>query len=61
MFNETHQFEQKLSGILFLVLEKMAAACAHVPWVIYVFFTYFTTDLGNAAFKLPFPIWYVLV
>lgn len=54
---QTNQFEEKLSKILFFIMIKLTPAFGILPWFIYVFFVYFTSDLGPEAFKLPFPMW----
>lgn len=59
IFNQAFRFERKLSGIIYFVMLKVTPICVFVPWTIYTFFIYFTTDLGNAAFQLPLTIWYV--
>lgn len=40
---------------------KTTPVCIYLPWAIYIFFLYFTTDLGTVAFELPQPIWQVYV
>lgn len=57
---QTVPFENKLSRTIFFVMLKMTPFCGLVPWAIYILFVYFTTDLGNAVFGFPIPIWYVL-
>lgn len=56
--NETVQFEWKLSSIVIFVTLKLTSVCIFMPWLIYTYFIYFTTDAGSPAFELPFPIWY---
>ena len=58
IFYEANQFDEKLSEIIFFVVLN-SPLCALVPWIIYIFFIYFTTDLGNDAFELPVQMWYV--
>lgn len=59
ILNATVQFERTASEIVFFVAVKLIPACVFVPWIIYVYFVYFTTDAGTVAFELPFPMWYV--
>lgn len=57
IFFETNQSVEKLSKILFLVIVKMTPASCLLPWFIYSFFIYFTTDLGADVFILQSPMW----
>lgn len=58
IFNETVQFERKLSAIVFFVMAEATPICAFVPWAIFI---YFTSAAGDAAFELLFLIWYALL
>lgn len=57
IFNETVQFEHKLSELIFVVMVKHTIRCALLPFLIYTYFVHFTTDSGPEAFELPFPLW----
>lgn len=57
IFNKTNQLVEKIGGIVFFIMIKLTPACVYVPWSIYTFVIYFATDVGNAAFELPYPIW----
>lgn len=59
-FHEANQVEEKLSKIIFFIMVDMTPGCVFVPWIGYVFLIYFTSDLGNAAFELPCPMWYAI-
>lgn len=59
IFSRTNRLIEKLSEITVLVIVKVTPISGYLPWFVYTFFVYFTTDLGNAAFDLPFPIWWV--
>lgn len=58
LFKKTVELEQKLSRLIFFVAVEVTLGGFLVPWSIYSFFIYFTTDSGKAAFDLPLPIWY---
>lgn len=57
IFNEANRFERKLSEAIFLVMPQMTPVIAILPWTIYIYFIYFTTDSGNAAFELLLLMW----
>lgn len=57
IFADAIRLDQKLSQIIFLLL-MMTPFCGLVPSLIYSYITYFATDVGNAAFELPMPIWW---
>ena len=57
MFRTTNQIVEIMSRIIFFIMLKLTPALTYVPWSIYIYFNYFTTDLGNDAFELPMPIW----
>lgn len=57
IYEETSQFEEKLSGIILFAMVKITPMCIFVSYFIYIFFVYFTTDLGADAFELPCPMW----
>lgn len=61
IFKQTLGLEQKLTGLVFYVMVKVTPFCVFVPWTIYCIFVYFNTNLGNAAFKSPLPIWCALL
>lgn len=57
IFKQTLQLEKKLNEIVFFLMIKMSPVCALLPFIVSTCFTYFTTDSGPAAFKLPSPKW----
>lgn len=57
IFRKANRFEKKWSKIINFVIFKLTPAFALLPWCIYVYFLYFTTDLGTDAFELPYPMW----
>lgn len=57
IFHETMKLIEKLSEITFFVMVKVTPITACLLRCAYTFFIYFTTDAGNAAFELPFPMW----
>lgn len=57
IFTKTVRFERKLNEITFFVIVKVTPALGALPWITYICFTYFTSDLGNATFETPFPMW----
>lgn len=57
IFNEAVRLEHKLSRILFVLVVKMTPPCGALPFLVYSYFIYFTTDLGRDAFQLPAPTW----
>lgn len=48
---------ERLSRFIHIILLKVTVPCSIVPKFIVCFYLYFTTDKGNDAFELPFPIW----
>lgn len=57
IFTETNQLVEKIVDWFYFVSIKLTVVGAYVPLTIYTYFIYFTTDLGNAAFELPMPLW----
>lgn len=55
-YEQTNELVEKLSEIGFF-MTNLAFPCFILPKVIFNFFNYFTSDLGNDAFDLPAPIW----
>lgn len=51
-----HKIE-KWYKIIDIVTVKVSPPTIFLPKLIIGYFNYFTTDLGNAAFKLPNPMW----
>lgn len=57
LYTKTGQILEKCIEFLDIAVLKVTPIAAVWPATIVSFFTYFTTDLGNAAFELPVPIW----
>lgn len=55
-FYETNQSVEKMSKIVSFVVVKLTPL-SMLPTVIYIFFLYYTTDVGSDAFKLLSPMW----
>lgn len=58
IFGDSVRLEWKLTFITFFAIVKATPIFGIVPWAIYIFFVYFTTDAGYAAFELPTPMWW---
>lgn len=56
-YMKTHQLVEKFSKILRVVLVYVTIPCFVLPPAFLCFYTYFTTDSGADAFKLPAPMW----
>lgn len=56
-YNKISPLIEKLSETVFFVMTKLTPAILYVPWTIYTFFIYFSTDLGADAFALPTLLW----
>lgn len=56
-YKETDEKIEFWSNILFKALVKLTVPVILMPNFIISFFNYFTTDLNDMAFSLPFPIW----
>lgn len=57
IFRETIQLECKLCENMFFALKKAKPVAIFLPFVIYSYFAYFTTDLGANAFQLTYSMW----
>lgn len=60
MYDETNRQIEKWTKIIDVVVVKVTSRFAIIPQIVLCYFLYFTTDLGNDAFELPFAIWYGL-
>lgn len=54
IFDETDKKLQNWFGILDFVTVNVMSVCLTLPMLIVSFYTYFTTELANDAFQLPF-------
>ena len=57
LYTETSQKVAKWIKIVDIALVKITPTLTILPASIVSFFIYFTTDLGDSAFQLPFPMW----
>lgn len=57
IFRKANHLAEKLNKILMFVLVILTPACGALPWIIYTYSMYFTTDLGPNAFQIPIPMW----
>lgn len=57
LINETNRRVEKTTQIIHFVLVFVTPMCGILPHFMYVYLTYFTTDLGTEAFELPCPMW----
>lgn len=57
LIDEADRITEKLSEIVYFVIVKVTTVCAVLLKPTFVFFIYFTTDLGRDAFELPGPLW----
>lgn len=57
-FQKTNRQVEKWSEFLVTITMTVVYPCVMFSKFIISFFVYFTTDLGDDAFELPFPYWY---
>lgn len=55
-----HQIE-KWSKIGYFIIAKVTPVCCILPKAMANYFVYFSTTVGNDAFELPLPMWYVWI
>lgn len=48
---------EKMSKAIHFAVIKLGVPAFILPKAIFSYFIYFTTDIGNEAFVLPFPMW----
>lgn len=60
IYTETGRKIQAAIKILNFVMVKVSPICLILPEFMRSFYAYFTTDLGNDAFVLLFPVWWAL-
>lgn len=54
---ESNQLVEKLCEILHFVVVFITAPTVVLPKTVISLFTYYTTDIKDDAFDLPFPMW----
>lgn len=57
IYEKSNQQIEEYGNALSIFMRKVSIPCLIMPKVVISFITYFTTDLGNDAFQLPFHIW----
>lgn len=57
IYTKANKFIEKWSKVLRLILAGGSTICLTIPFVVYGYFVYFTTDSETDAFYLPFIIW----
>lgn len=57
IIEETSQQIEFWSKIVYVIFVKLMLPIFMLPQFIIGFFNYFTTDLGNDAFEMQFPVW----
>lgn len=57
VFEKTNELVEKWTRIGMFMMKNVFIPCAITLEVTVSFFIYFTTDAGNDAFDLPFPMW----
>lgn len=60
MFQKKDQQIEKWTKIIFFVVMRIGVQCTMLPTCIGSFILYLTTDLGQNAFVLPIPMWWVV-
>lgn len=55
IYTQTSDKIRRMSDVFDSIFVKMTAAYLTIPIFVGSFITYFTTELGADAFKLPFP------
>lgn len=57
IYEKYNQQIEKYGEVLGIFMRQVSIPCFIWPKFIISFFTYFTTDLGNDAFQLPYHLW----
>lgn len=58
LYKETDAFVEKWHGRFMFTLIYITIPCISLPYLIWSFYLYYTTDLGKNAFREPFAFWY---
>lgn len=58
IYENMNAFVEKWSKIIYFVSMRITFPCVSIPYAIWSYYQYYTTDLGPAAFHLPFPFWW---
>lgn len=59
IYEKYNQQVEKYGDALVIFMRRVSIPCFICPKFIVSFATYFTTDLGNDAFQLPYHLWWV--
>lgn len=57
IYDETNEKIEKFTKTIYFVYIRLTIPGVVLPTAIISYFNYFTTDMGNDAFRLPFPDW----
>ena len=57
IYEKANEKIEKLSEIIYFAGVKVSPASTVVPYACVSYFLYFTSDLGEDAFIVPFPMW----
>lgn len=57
---KTNEFVGKYSEIVMFIMKYVAGPCLICPKLFFSWYNYFTTDLGNDAFRLPLAMRWVI-
>lgn len=60
IYKEANRLTEKWIKLVYVLIVKVSIQCFVIPEIFITFFIYFTTDVGNDAFVLLLPLWYVL-
>lgn len=58
IYEETNQFVEKWHKRLIFALMKGTLLFITLPYLVWSYYLYFTTDLGKDTFIEPIPVWY---
>lgn len=54
LYEGTNKFVEKLHRVIFFGFIKITFPCITIPFVVYSYFLYFTTDSAEDSFIVPF-------
>lgn len=58
-YDEVNRRIEKYSEIAYIVMVKVSPVLLVLPKFVVAMFVYYTTDEGDEALELPFPLWSV--
>lgn len=56
-YEQANTFVEKWHNIIHIAFINVTIPCITLPYFIWSYFSYFTTDIGGDAFILPFSAW----